>query len=108
MPDGLPHRVKALAIPTDKDDGTKPTYDLPSPSKAGAIEVKKTADGKTIDSGDGDDKIAMAAKVGWAPQFGWPTESVHQSASLLDHSTWLEGQIPDKFYGGTQACSLSR
>ena len=38
--------------------------------------------------------------TGWAPRFGWPSESAKTADSLLDHATWLEGQIPDKFYGG--------
>lgn len=96
-----PKRVKAVAIPTDKDDGAKPVYDLPSPSKAGVVEVRKDADGKPVAAGDGDGESHMGPKTGWAPRFGWPTESVHQAESLLDHATWLEGQIPDKFYGGT-------
>ena len=100
LPDGLPKRNKGVAIPTDKDDGSKPAYDLPSPSKSGAVEVKKDADGKAVDGDDVDERAQMALKTGWAPRIGWPTESVHHSESLLDHSTWLEGQIPDKFYGG--------
>ena len=37
--------------------------------------------------------------TGWSPQFGWPVESIRDAPSLLDHSTWLEGQLSDKFYG---------
>ena len=101
IPEGLqnPKRVKAVAIPTDKDDGSKPAYDLPSPSKAGAIEIKKDADGATISDGE-EEEVHMGPKTGWAPRLGWPTEPIHEAESLLDHSTWLEGQLPDKFYGG--------
>lgn len=37
--------------------------------------------------------------TGWAPRFGWPSETIREGTSLLDHSTWLEGHLPDKFYG---------
>lgn len=83
---------------TDIDDGSKPAYDLPSPSKAGAIEVPKDSQGKP--DVPGADADQFGEKTGWTPRFGWPTEPIQEGASLLDHSTWLEGQIPDKFYGG--------
>jgi Ca2+-dependent lipid-binding protein len=40
------------------------------------------------------------ARVGWAPRFGMPgSENPEDEASLLDHQTWLEGKLEDKFYG---------
>lgn len=93
-------RPKGAALVTDQDDGTKPEYDLPEASKAGVVEVSKDADGKTIHEEDGDDGGAkMGPMTGWAPQFGWPVESIQEGESLLDHQTWLEGKVPDKFYG---------
>jgi hypothetical protein len=84
---------------TDIDDGSKPDIALPAPSKAGAIEVPK----------EGSESAAIAKKdegaqfgdmTGWAPRFGWPVESAHESESLLDRATWLESQIPDTYFGG--------
>lgn len=42
----------------------------------------------------------MADKVGWNQRFGWPVENVLDGDTMLDHSTWLEGKIPDAFFGG--------
>ncbi len=94
--------MKGVAVATDIDDGSKSAYDLPDASKAGAIEVPKDKDGKPLANGgpDDDETARMGASTGWAPRFGWPLESAHESESLLDHSTWLEGQLSDKLYGG--------
>jgi hypothetical protein len=94
------NRRKGVAIATDIDDGSKPTYDLPAPSKAGAVVVSKDANGAAVENGDTSSESIMGKTTGWAPRFGWPTESVHGAESLLDHSTWLEGRISDKLYGG--------
>lgn len=103
LPEGFrnPNKPKGVAIATDIDDGSKPAFDLPSPSKAGVVEVTHGEDGKALVDGKevDDDDNEMGPKTGWAPRFGWPVESIKTSESLLDHSTWLEGQIPDKFYG---------
>lgn len=88
-----------MALVTDRDDGSKPDYDLPVDDKAGAVEVVKNTDGKET-VGEKDGAPVMGPQTGWAPQFGWPTDSVMEGESLLDHQTWLEGKIPDKFYGG--------
>lgn len=103
IPEGFhSNRPKALAVATDIDDGSKPAYELPSPSKAGAIEIKKDENGKPIENGHapGETGTRMGPDTtGWAPRFGWPTESIQEGASLLDHSTWVEGQVPDQYYG---------
>lgn len=85
---------------TDRDDGSKPDYDLPVDDKTGVVEVTKGSDGNNTNDGTPDGAPVMGRQTGWAPQFGWPTESVMEGESLLDHQTWLEGKVPDKFYGG--------
>ncbi|SPN96938.1 probable putative transmembrane protein [Cephalotrichum gorgonifer] len=93
-------RSHGFSIVTDADDSGAPVADLPSPTTAGVIEPPKDKDGKTIT--DGEDPISnvdMWEKTGWGPRFGWPYEPINASESLLDHSTWLEGNIPDKFFG---------
>ncbi len=40
------------------------------------------------------------ARTGWAPKMGWPAEKSTEAQSLLDHSTWIEGRLPDSLYGG--------
>ncbi|KAJ9157726.1 C2 domain-containing protein [Pleurostoma richardsiae] len=91
-------RPKGVELITDIDDGSKPIYDLPAPSTAGAIALAKDAEGKPIKDTAADDE-PFGDKTGWSPRFGWPTEPVQEGESLLDHTTWLEGQLPDKFYG---------
>ncbi|KAL2127762.1 hypothetical protein VTI74DRAFT_10222 [Chaetomium olivicolor] len=99
IPEGFHRKPKGVAIVTDIDDGTKADVDLPSPSKAGAVEVKKSEDGKTLVNGQVQEQEEEFSRTGWAPQFGWPQESAHEGESMLDHTTWVEGQLPEKFYG---------
>lgn len=84
---------------TDADDGDKAAYDLPSPSKAGAIEASAEQDGNGGGKGDELSPEEIAARVGWPQQFGWNHESALEGESMLDHQTWLEGNLADKFYG---------
>lgn len=86
---------------TDIDDGTKADVDLPTPSKAGAIEVAKDTDGKPLANGQTDeDEEDDWGKTGWEPRFGWPTEPANEGESMLDHATLVESQLPEKFFGG--------
>ncbi|TGJ85329.1 hypothetical protein E0Z10_g3465 [Xylaria hypoxylon] len=94
-----PRKPKGIALVTDVDDGTKVAYDLPSPSKAGVVEFAKDEHGKPIDEQGLKEEEDIAGKVGWEQRFGWPVESVLDGDSMLDHSTWLEGKIPDAFFG---------
>ncbi|KAG7293349.1 hypothetical protein NEMBOFW57_003397 [Staphylotrichum longicolle] len=100
IPQGFPTKHKGVAIVTDIDDGTKADVDLPPPSKAGAIEVRKGEDGKTLANGQ---TVAEEGpdwgKTGWEPKFGWPTESAHEGDSMLDHTTWVESQLSEQFFG---------
>ncbi len=112
IPEGFhnPKRPKGVAIATDIDDGSKPVYDLPAPSKAGAVEVSDGVNGEALANGrtPEDGKTEMGENTGWAPRFGWPVESVTQGESLLDQSTWLETQLPEKFFGGMPPRALRR
>ncbi|ORY66524.1 C2 domain-containing protein [Pseudomassariella vexata] len=102
IPDELRHhRPIGVAIATDIDDGTKAEYALPSPSKAGALDIHTDKDGKPVADGTGPEgeEEDLASKVGWTQQYGWPSESVFAGESMLDHQTWLEGQVPDSYYG---------
>lgn len=83
------------------DDGTAPVEDMPEASTKGVLDVARDANGKPI--GDGADPGAKEPpylRTGWAPKMGWPSEKISESASLLDHSTWLEARLPDSLYGG--------
>ncbi|KAK5013480.1 Tricalbin-2, partial [Cryomyces antarcticus] len=88
---------------TDKgiqDDGRTAGYDLPPPTTAGALPPPtSTTPGEphAHNALVADDKYA---RVGWAPRFGNPGEKEDDGSTLLDHQTWLEGKLEDKFYGG--------
>ncbi|KAG6041774.1 hypothetical protein E4U41_001986 [Claviceps citrina] len=92
-------REKGAAIITDVDDGTGPDEELPEPSKAGVLDAARTADGaKDLTGMDPGAAEAPYSRTGWAPKFGWDDDTI-ESESLLDHATWLEGQLPDTLYG---------
>lgn len=106
MPDHLRHskRPHGIAIVTDKDGGAKADYDLPDPekAKAGVVEITRDKDGKELVNGkvtEGEEED-VAAKIGWSSQFGWPNESVLEGESLLDHTTWVEENLPENLFGG--------
>ncbi|RYP42912.1 hypothetical protein DL770_011954 [Monosporascus sp. CRB-9-2] len=91
-----------IAVATDVDDGTKADYDLPDASKGkeGAVQIVKDKDGKPLVNGSNpEEEEDLAAKVGWTPKFGWPTDSVLEGDSLLDHTTWAEENLPDNAFG---------
>lgn len=90
-----------MALVTDVDDGNKAAYDLPTPSKAGVVELAKDENGKPIQEDDSvEGEANIADKVGWEQRFGWPVDSVLSGDSTLDQSTWLEEKIPDQYFGG--------
>ncbi|SMR43530.1 unnamed protein product [Zymoseptoria tritici ST99CH_3D1] len=93
------HRKHQTAIlATDADDGPDAGYDLPPPSKKGAIsDAAKPEDDKDTAHAaqqEGEDW----AKVGWAPRFGNPSDK-DEGGTMLDHQTFLEGKLDDKFFG---------
>ena len=87
------HQVAALA--TDADDGQTAGYDLPPPSKAGAIAEPETPTGE---ANGGISKDDVYSKTGWAPRFGTPKDG-EDEGTLLDHQDFLEGKLDDKFFG---------
>lgn len=101
------HKSKGVAIATDIDDGSPGAYDLPPPSTAGALaapEKGSKQSGQAVANGfvdDDDEDARWIERAGWAPRFGSGDsgESI-EGESLLDHQTWIEGKIEDKFYGG--------
>ncbi len=109
MPEGFHRRPKGVALVSDIDDGTKADVDLPSPTKAGAIEVRKGEDGKPLANGQaGDPDKPDWGKTGWEPRFGWPSDPEHEGESMLDHATWVESQLSEQFFGGTAPCVPDR
>ena len=52
------------------------------------------------------DDAARYAKTGWAPKFGQSDLTAEEAGqSLLDHQTFLEGKLDEKFFGG-ESCQL--
>ncbi|KAK3059961.1 hypothetical protein LTS18_009648, partial [Coniosporium uncinatum] len=95
-------KPKAVALASDIDDGTPSQYDLPEPTKAGAIATtrKRTDTNTSIPNGLPKDDQEQWDRVGWAPRFGPGKEAKEDDGTtMLDHQTWLEGQLEDKWYG---------
>jgi hypothetical protein len=115
VPEGFYHEKKpvGVAVATDLDDGKPGAYDLPTPSKAGAIaptSVVKDKDGKPLSTDvngvlDQDEKERWVARTGWAPRFGNGDPKDDEGPTLLDHETLLEGKLEDKFFGGKSPSS---
>lgn len=86
-----------------QDDGSPDQYDLPPPSKDGAVPITPPPDGKAPEANGRlhQDDAARFAKTGWAPRFGQGDITAEEAEeSLLDHATFLEGKLDDKFFGG--------
>lgn len=87
-----------------QDDGTPDQYDLPPPSAGGAIPISPTVDDDQTRANGGissDENAQWVEKVGWAPRFGQDKLTEAEAGeSLLDHQTFLESKLDDKFYGG--------
>ncbi|KAH3978293.1 hypothetical protein HBH52_104320 [Parastagonospora nodorum] len=104
VPPGFHHErnKNATALVSDADDSGAPLpYDLPTPTKASAIDPP-TANGEKENGHAPElDEDARWRRVGWAPRFGMPgsEDKDQDDGTMLDHQTWLEGRIEDKFYG---------
>ena len=88
-------------------DGGPDQFDLPPPTKAGAIASPQspTFEGKANGHIHHDEKAAYEEKTGWAPRFSQHTMTeAEANESLLDHQTLLEAKLDDKFFGGTSPC----
>lgn len=117
VPEGFhhEHKSKGVAVVTDIDDGSPGAYNLPPPSTAGALAApakgskdseQAVADGHVND--DDDEDARWIERAGWAPRFGnGDSGDSMEGESLLDHQTWMEGKIEDKFYGGNLVSYLS-
>ncbi|KAK4540064.1 hypothetical protein LTR36_009805 [Oleoguttula mirabilis] len=92
-----PHRKhQTAALVSDQDDGQDAGYDLPPPSKEGAIAIPTSP--ASANGSIHDDENDEYGKVGWAPRFGNPADH-DEGGTLLDHQTLLESQLDDKFFG---------
>lgn len=87
-----------------QETGMPDQYDLPPPSKDGVVPRSPTVDGKPgLANGHvpQDEDARYTEKVGWAPRFGQGNITEAEiGESLLDHRTFLESKLDDKFFGG--------
>lgn len=124
MPPGFHHdkRPKAVGVVTDivrgppsssslshlinqlQGDGTPDQYELPAPSKGGALPPSPTAASSPAQANGHlhqDDRTRYEDRVGWAPRFGQGSSTEAETdESPLDHQTWVESKLDDKFFGG--------
>ncbi|KAK3697004.1 Tricalbin-2 [Vermiconidia calcicola] len=90
-----PHRKhQTAALVSDQDDGQTAGYDLPPPSKEGALAAGSPTDANGTLAKDDD---GVYSKTGWAPRFGNPGDE--DEGTMLDHQDFLEGKLDDKFFG---------
>ena len=86
-----------------QNDG-KDDYDLPAPTADGAVALTKGADSKhSTANGVAPEQERWARdRVGWEPRFGTGETAAEKedTTNLLDHQTFLESKLDDKFYGG--------
>lgn len=91
---------------TDMTDGPD-EYDLPPPSTEGAVVPTKDAEEqpKAANGVAPEQERWAPDRVGWEPRFGTGETAAEKEddRTLLDHPTFLEGQLDEKFYGGTIA-----
>lgn len=103
VPPGFHHErnKNATALVSDADDSAPQKYNLPPPTKAGAIPPITINGEQTNGHAPELDEDARWDRVGWAPRFGMPgsDDPEQDDGTMLDHQTWLEGRIEDKFYG---------
>ena len=89
-----------------QDDGTPDQYELPPPSKEGAIPPSPPISQKPgMANGHlhHDESAQFVERTGWAPRFGQGSITETEAGeSLLDHQTFLESKLDDKFFGGKQ------
>ncbi|KAJ5201479.1 Tricalbin [Penicillium cinerascens] len=101
LPPGFHHNKKpqGMSVITDQDDG-KADYDLPPPRSANALlaEEANANGGKGAPHVEEDLRWARD-RTGWAPKFVTEKTEVDDEGTLLDHQTFLEGRLPDKFFG---------
>ncbi|RDL36872.1 C2 (Calcium CaLB) [Venustampulla echinocandica] len=106
IPEGFhhEHKSKAVAIPTDIDDGQPGAYDLPSPTTAGALPPVapiKDSHGKPLANGHigVDDYDRWVERTGWPPRFSTDSSSELDEGNMADYQDWLEGKLSDKLFG---------
>ncbi|KAJ5778668.1 Tricalbin [Penicillium odoratum] len=100
LPKDFHHDSKpaGIAVQTDKDGGK--SYALPPPVSATAL-IAEDANAPEGQKGDMEEDMRWARdRTGWAPKFHVEkTDEELAEGTLLDHQTFLEGRISDKFYG---------
>ena len=85
-----------------QDDGTPDQYDLPPPTKEGAVPASPGFDNAQSKANGrvSHDDAAKYEKTGWTPRFGTGSiTDTEAGESLLDHQTFLESKLDDKFFG---------
>ncbi|EXJ83641.1 hypothetical protein A1O1_07265 [Capronia coronata CBS 617.96] len=92
---------KGVGIATDIDDGKPDQYDLPTPEPLAVAESNRASgDASGATNGAPPEEEEDWTKVGWTPRFGsGETQDDQDGGNLLDHQTFLEGALDEKFYG---------
>ena len=81
-----------------QDNTGKADYELPKNSQAAPESPSDLIHGAN-GTANPDEKDRWE-RVGWAPRFGSGDTGGDDETTMLDHQTWLEGKLDDKYYGG--------
>ncbi|KAL2010877.1 hypothetical protein VTN00DRAFT_3595 [Thermoascus crustaceus] len=106
VPPNFHHEKKqpGIGIITDIDTGAPEKDELPPPAKPAAsvsvAEASKEDEDKPA-NGELSDELRWARdRTGWAPRFEiQKPEGEEDETTLLDHQTFLEGKLDDKYFG---------
>lgn len=94
--------VRSLLTQTHQDGDGVEKYDLPSPPKSATEVLANDAAEAPSAKENGamsEDMRWARDRTGWAPRFEIPRAD-EDEGTLLDHQTFLEGKLDDKFFGG--------
>jgi len=112
VPDDFHHEKKILVkdLATDQDAANStPDYDLPPATTAGVVAK---VDQEQLNGQASNDVRYARDRTGWAPRFGdgeiVKSEDGNANGKQqddgtldhLDHQTWLEGELDEKWFGG--------
>ena len=94
------HLSSSLSLSlTSIQDGGPDDYDLPAPKSANEALAEEAAEAPPGKDGGMDEDMRWARdRTGWAPRFELPKPE--DEGTLLDHQTFLDGKLDDKFFGG--------
>ncbi|KAK2790498.1 hypothetical protein FQN52_005515 [Onygenales sp. PD_12] len=95
-------KTEAVGAATDIVNGTTPGQFEPAPSTSKVIDASTTEKPQTNGEPNGElteEERWARSRTGWAPRFHVPEDDLDEGETLLDHQTFIETRLDDKFFG---------